>query len=145
MVRQGLVALFAAVAAVAGAQEQPAPEGARALPEARLIQGLPITFPAEADSNSPAFWAGGRLHVLNSLHHPFLSEGRSLGRLDDPVGVEFRGGVTGPRWMESVIQEEDGTLYGFYHYEPRRVCDDGTQDRATDRGGALPRRGPRLG
>ncbi len=91
--------------------------------EATLIQGPLITFPADVDSNSPAFWAEGRLRVFNSLHHPFLSEGRSVARLDNPVGVVFSGGVSGPRWMESVIQEEDGTLYGFYHHEPAGVCE----------------------
>jgi hypothetical protein len=106
--------------AAAGAQENPG-----GLPEAVLLQGLPIAFPAEVDSNSPAFWADGRLHVLNSLHHPYLSEGRNVARLHDPVGVLFRGGVSGPRWMESVIRDEDGTLYGFYHHEPSGLCNGG--------------------
>ena len=34
--------------------------------EATLIQGPLITFPADVDSNSPAFWAEGRLRVFNS-------------------------------------------------------------------------------
>jgi hypothetical protein len=113
-----MAAVLLAVAATAGAQDQ-----GRALPEAVLVQGPTITFPADVDSNSPAFWAGDRLHVFNSLHHPFLSEGRNVARLDDPVGVVFNGGVPGPRWMEAVIQEEDGTLYGFYHHEPAGLCD----------------------
>ena len=116
----------AATVAVAGAQDQVG-QDTSSLPALELVQGLPITFPADVDSNSPAFWADGTLHVLNSLHHPFLSEGRSVGRLDDPVGVVFNGGVTGPRWMEAVIQDEDGTLYGFYHYEPRGVCSENTK------------------
>jgi hypothetical protein len=116
MLRHVLVALVLAAAATARAQD------AGGLPEAVLLPAPPITFPAEVDSNSPAFWADGRLHVFNSLHHPFLSEGRSVGRLDDPVGVVFQGGVVGPRWMESVIQHEDGTLYGFYHHEPVGLC-----------------------
>jgi hypothetical protein len=119
-VRQLVAAvLLAAAAATAGAQDN------QALPDAVLVQGLPIAFPAEVDSNSPAFWADGRLHVFNSLNHPFLSEGRSVARLDGPVGVVFRGGVSGPRWLESVIQDEDGTLYGFYHHEPGGLCDGG--------------------
>ena len=121
-------ALLAAIAASSPALDVAVPPGAApVLPEVVLIPAPPITFPAEVDSNSPAFWAEGQLHVLNSLHHPFLSEGRSVSRLADPVGVTFRGGVTGPRWMESVIQDEDGTLYGFYHYEPQRVCPGSTK------------------
>jgi hypothetical protein len=111
-----------AVAATASAQDDPA-----LLPEAVLIQGLPITFPADVDSNSPGFWADDRLHVFNSLHTPYLSEGSNVARLDDPVGVVFRGGVAGPRWMESVILDEDGTLYGFYHHEPVGVCGGNTK------------------
>ena len=81
------------------------PTAAAQVPEATLIPAPTITFPAEVDSNSPAFWEEGQLHVFNSLHHPFISQGRSVWRLDDPVGVIFRGGVTGPRWMESVIAD----------------------------------------
>jgi hypothetical protein len=117
-VRQLITAVLLAASAAAGAQDN-----GGGLPEAVLVHGLPVTFPADVDSNSPAFWADGNLHVFNSLHHPFLSEGRNVARLDMPVGVVFRGGVSGPRWMEAVIQAEDGTLYGFYHHEPSGLCD----------------------
>lgn len=118
MVRQVMAAMFLAAAAGAGAQDS-----RTGLPAAVLLPGPPIEFPAEVDSNSPAFWADGTLHVFNSLSHPYLSEGRNVALLMDPVGVLFRGGVSGPRWMESVIQGQDGTLYGFYHHEPVGVCD----------------------
>jgi hypothetical protein len=125
LIKHILVTFLAAAASTAAAQiPGGVPEG---LPEAVLIPAPPITFPAETDSNSPAFWAEGQLHVFNSLHHPYRSEGRSVWRLEDPIGVIFRGGVTGPRWMESVIQDEDGTLYGYYHFEPARVCATGTK------------------
>src|SRR5688572_16684847 len=121
-VRQVIAAVLLAAAVTAGAQDDPAGH-----PGAMLVQGLPIVFPAEVDSNSPAFWADGRLHVFNSLHHPFLSEGRNVAGLEDPVGVTFRGGVSGPRWMEAVIRDEDGTLYGFYHHEPTGLCEGGSK------------------
>ena len=105
MGRLVLVAVFVAVSSAAAVAQDRARGTEAPLPRAELVPGLPITFPAEVDSNSPAFWRDGYLYVFNSLHHPFLSEGRSVGRLDDPVGVEFRGGVTGPRWMESVIED----------------------------------------
>ena len=117
-----ITAVLLAAAASVGAQEDPARR-----PEAVLLQGLPIAFPADVDSNSPAFWADGLLHVFNSLHLPYLSEGRNVARLTDPVGVVFHGGVSGPRWMESVIQDEDGTLYGFYHHEPAGLCSGSTK------------------
>ena len=103
-VRHVIATILLGAATVAGAQENDP-----RLPAAVLVQGLPVTFPADVDSNSPAFWADGNLHVFNSLYHPYLSEGRNVARLAVPVGVVFRGGVSGPRWMEAVIQAEDGT------------------------------------
>jgi hypothetical protein len=104
------------------------------VPQATFVPGPPIEFPAETDSNSPAFWIDDRLYVLNSYHHPYLSDGRSVSMLDDdPIGVRFRGGVVGPRWMESVLKAEDGVLYGYYHHEPAGVC------------GALPKTMPQIG
>jgi hypothetical protein len=120
--RHVIASLLLAAAAAAEAQDSD-----RRLPEAVLVQGLPIEFPAAVDSNSPAFWADGKLHVFNSLHTPYLSEGRNVARLEDPVGVTFRGGVAGPRWMEAVIQDSDGALYGFYHHEPSGLCASGTK------------------
>jgi hypothetical protein len=92
------------------------------VPEVTFVPGPPITFPAETDSNSPAFWIDDRLYVVNSYHHPYISDGRNVAGLDEPIGVTFRGGVAGPRWMESVLKAEDGTLYGYYHHEPAGVC-----------------------
>ena len=96
--------------------------GSAEIPEVTFVPGPAIAFPAETDSNSPAFWIDDRLYVLNSYHHPYISDGRNVGSLDDPVGVTFQGGVVGPRWMESVLKAEDGTLYGYYHHEPAGVC-----------------------
>ena len=95
---------------------------AASVPEVTFVPGTPIAFPAETDSNSPAFWLDDRLYVLNSYHHPYISDGRTVGMLDEPIGVSFQGGVVGPRWMESVLKAEDGTLYGYYHHEPAGVC-----------------------
>jgi hypothetical protein len=129
MVRYVLAALVAVVTAVTSTAQAWGSGVADAsnLPAVELVPALPIAFPAEVDSNSPAFWANGRLHVLNSLYHPYLSDGRSVGRLEDPVGVIFRTRLSAPRWMEAVIQAEDGTLYGFYHLEPRGVCENNSK------------------
>ena len=97
------------------------------------------------DSNSPAFWADGRLHVFNSLHHPFLSDGRTVARLVDPVGVSFQGGVAGPRWMEAVIQ--DGGRHALRVLPPRAdaACATAYQDGAPDRRRAIAGRRLSLG
>ena len=115
MIRNMLSVALLLAAGTAEAQEA-------GLPTADLISTFPIEFPSEADSNSPAFWQEGRLYVFNSLHTPYLSEGRNVYRLMAPIGVVFRGGPPGPRWLESVIQTEDGTLYGYYHLEPVGLC-----------------------
>ena len=112
--------LILTAAALAAAAAVRAPE----IPEVTFVPGPPIEFPAETDSNSPAFWINDTLYVLNSYHHPYISDGRNVAGLDDPIGVSFRGGVVGPRWMESVLKAEDGVLYGYYHHEPAGVCGD---------------------
>lgn len=107
------------VSATAFAQQGGAPP----LPSAILVPAeTQIVFPAAADSNSPAYWRDGDLHVFNSLNHPYHSVGDDLASLRDPVGVIFTGGVRGPRWMESIIPDEDGTLWGYYHHEPGGLC-----------------------
>jgi len=110
--------ILLALAWAAAAQEA----GREALPLAKLVQAEQITFPAAADSNSPAFWRDGALHLLTSVNHPYHSIGDDLTTLRDPVGVIFTGGVRGPRWMESVLADENGTLYGYYHHEPNGLC-----------------------
>ena len=108
------------LSAAAGRAQQAPPEPQ---PSATLVPAeQQIIFPAAADSNSPAFWRDGDLHVFNSLNHPYHSVGDDLASLRDPVGVIFTGGVRGPRWMESIIEDEDGTLYGYYHHEPSGLC-----------------------
>ena len=115
-----LLILMALTSAAGGAQESTSVD----LPSAKLVVADQLSFPAAADSNSPAFWRGEQLHVLNSLNHPYVSVGEDVASLRDPVGVIFNGGVRGPRWMESVITAPDGTLYGYYHHEPSGVCGD---------------------
>lgn len=128
--------ILLALTATAGGQESTRVD----LPSANLVVADEIIFPAAADSNSPAFWADGQLHVLNSLNHPYHSVGEDLASLRDPVGVIFSGGVRGPRWMESVVVDDDGTLYGYYHHEPSGVCE-GVTKTAPEIGAARSRDG----
>jgi len=117
--RFSALAALLLVSAVAGAQQS----STASLPSATLVPAeVQIVFPVAADSNSPAYWRDGDLHVFNSLNHPYHSVGDDLASLRDPVGVIFTGGVRGPRWMESIIPDEDGTLWGYYHHEPGGVC-----------------------
>lgn len=105
------------------AQERPNPAG---IPVFELVPAPPAKFPADVDSNSPGFWqiVQGRslLHILTSLGKPSISQGVSLRRLRAPQPVRFLNGTSDGRWMESVLQHENGTLYGYYHNERPGLC-----------------------
>ena len=79
--------------------------------------------PHEIDSNSPAHWDGDTLYVFNSLLRPWRTSGPDLYHLGPPIPVHM--GSVNDRlwtWIESTWKDEDGTLYGAYHYEPDNVC-----------------------
>ena len=81
-----------------------------------------MNLPGSVDSNSPAVWdlvdGVTTLHVLTSFAGvPSLLSGPRLAELGAAAPVTF---VTHPGygvWMESVILDEGGTWYGYYHNE----------------------------
>jgi hypothetical protein len=81
-------------------------------------------MPTEADSNSPAFWRGGRFHLFNSTGVPILSVGIDQFQMADgtnqKVAVNRQDHFA--MWIESVWQDPDGTLYAWYHNEPAGLC-----------------------
>jgi hypothetical protein len=87
-----------------------------------LRQAKRVNFPAPTDSNSPAFWDGDTLYVFNSAGHPYRSWGKSVFELSWAESVEFDNEVNGGRWIESVLLDENGVLYGWYHHEPLGLC-----------------------
>jgi hypothetical protein len=100
-----------------------------AAPVVTLAPATPITLPGGVDSNSPAVWdlVNGveTLQVLTSTAgQPSMASGRRLARLGPAEPVAF---VTHPGdgvWMESVVVDEGGTWYGYYHNEvPATLCD----------------------
>ena len=119
-----VLTLFAALVTAARA------DGQTAVPPSVTLTPAPaITLPGGVDSNSPAVWdlVNGveTLQVVTSTAgQPSLSTGRRLARLGQPQPVEF---VTHPGdgvWMESVIADEGGTWYGYYHNEvPATLCE----------------------
>ena len=95
--------------------------------QARLyVDNVANVMPSEVDSNSPAFWRDGQLHIFNSTGRPMLTKGADqlLMYLGSPkaVGVDTHDHF--PMWIEAVWQDEDGTLYAWYHHEPDGVCPD---------------------
>jgi hypothetical protein len=97
-------------------------------PSVTLVPAPAISLPGSVDSNSPAVWDlvdGVRtLHVLTSFAGaPSLASGPLLSRLGAPSPVSFATSPGHGLWMESVIPDDGGTWYGFYHNEvPATVC-----------------------
>lgn len=87
----------------------------------QLLKTARAQFPAWVDSNSPAVWTGNTISVFNSSPDgAFLARGESTEALFERVAItpplpERPGTV----WMEAIWRDdEDGTLYGWYHFEP---------------------------
>jgi hypothetical protein len=108
------------------AQERPNPE---ATPMFSLLPAPPVEFSGDVDSNSPSFWqffqGQNRLHVVTSWWTPSISRGGSVRRLGAPRAVRFLNSSEGGKWMEAVLQHENGALYGYYHNEPLGLCGPG--------------------
>jgi hypothetical protein len=86
-----------------------------------------LQFPSGTDCNSPCWWSNGKLFMLNGTGHPVLSSGSSVENMNRMGDVIFTGWRDGGRWIESVYQEPDGTLFGWYHNEPAHLVPDELQ------------------
>jgi hypothetical protein len=110
------------------------------LPVARLVPAPPLTLPGIIDSNIPMVWElvdgtwrlfaftswGGRPSLLTGPALDQLRAGDTVALVPDPGD-----GV----WIQSVVADEGGTWYGYYHHErPADVC--GRPDRFILRLGA---------
>ena len=111
------------------------------LPTTRLISATPLNVPGAVDSNIPMTWdlveGTPRLFALASWGGiPALLAGPALERLQREVdSVDFRPHPGHGVWIESLLADEGGTWYGFYHHEvPADVC--GRADREIPRIGA---------
>ena len=79
--------------------------------------------PGECDCNNPTHWDGDTLYVFNSAGHPWRSAGPDLFHLQtNYVRCEYDNRVSGGRWIECTWKVADGTLYGWYHFEPTGIC-----------------------
>jgi hypothetical protein len=119
---RSVLAASIVVAAVAGATMASSARATTGAPFATLVPGATVTFPNEADSNSPAIWemvdGEWRMSMLNSVAGGArLSEGRSIQRLAAQGPVAFASAAPhGGFWFESVIRDTEA-WYGFYHNE----------------------------
>ena len=98
----------------------------RPRPLAVLEPAARLSFPAEADSNSPVFWrlrnGVATLNLLNSTGAPVLSGGKDLNELTVIRPASMEGAAPGGWWMEAVVPDYRQVLYGYYHNEQPDVC-----------------------
>ena len=116
----GLLAAIVACSSVGQAQ--------RSRPVAVLEPATRLEFKAATDSNSPAFWrlqeGVKQLSVFNSAGAAVLSSGIDIDQLQNVGPVTFDKTLAGGRWIEAVVSDHRGVLYGYYHNEPVGVCPD---------------------
>ena len=83
-----------------------------------------LQFPGATDSNSPGHWDGPRFYLFNSAGYAYRSYGSNVFELANTAPVAFNNTVNGFRWIEATRRDTNGTLYGWYHFEPNAsaVC-----------------------
>ncbi len=89
-----------------------------------LIETTDLSLPSAADCNSPCWWSQNGLNILTSTGHPVLSSGPDVEHLVRHGDITFTAWRDGGRWIESVHQEPNGWLLGWYHNEPAHYIPD---------------------
>jgi hypothetical protein len=92
--------------------------------EVRIHQAPLLNMPGVVDSNSPVFWRDGMLHIINSTGMPRVTVVPDQFSFEEGevIGVSVDTQEHFPMWIESVWQDEDGTLFAWYHHERVGVC-----------------------
>ena len=109
-------------------------------PSARLVPASLIQLPGDVDSSNPFVWdlVNGRreLFVITSWGGvPIQSSGASVEQLHRGEAVAFTKHPGHGVWMESIVTDDGGIWYGYYHHErPADEC--GRPDRQLPRIGA---------
>ena len=118
------------------------PARARAsTPAAWLLPAPRIDLPSDIDSSNPFIWdrVDGvlRLFVITSWGGvPVQSSGADFDRLRRDGEVRFTRHPGHGVWMESIVKDEAGRWYGYYHHE-RPADDCNRPDRQLPRIGAM--------
>jgi hypothetical protein len=84
----------------------------------------PIRLPTLVDSNTPAFWRDGKLHIYSSTGDPVLTSGTNLQELRESAPVRIVPELPGPWWIEAIWQDDSGPLFAWYHHEVVGLCGD---------------------
>jgi hypothetical protein len=129
-----LVLVILAARTPSGVRAQDLAPSAVRVPTAAVSLTSPsVALTGRVDSNSPAFWdwSDGRslFRVFTSFGGvPSLAVGTDVQRLGVAQPVSLVGFESGGLWMEAVVRDVDGTLYGYYHNEqPATVCREPTK------------------
>lgn len=138
--RHGALALAILVGVVSAAVSTRGQAG-RPTPTARLIPAPRLDLPGRVDSNTPVLWSLVEGTWLMSALTSWggvasLSVGSRLEALSpaDPVQVLDHPGHG--VWMESIVEDDGGVWYGYYHHEvPADAC--GRPERQIPSIGAL--------
>lgn len=131
--RVALVAGLCAVLLVATHAQQ------ETLPSARLISAPRLVMPGAVDSNVPMTWelvdGNWRLFAFTSWGGiPALLSGAALDQMR-PVGPVTIVGPGDGIWIESIVTDDTGAWYAYYHHErPADAC--GRPDRSIPRVGS---------
>src|SRR5687768_10502854 len=87
-----------------------------------VTKASPIEVPTRVDGNSPTFWRDGQFTYITSTGLPVIVRGDDQFHLIAPQYITVDPMDHMPMWIESVWQDPDGTLYGWYHHEPGGIC-----------------------
>ncbi len=117
------------------------------LPTARLVTAPRLLMPGEIDSNAPMTWdlvdGQWRLFAFTSWGGiPAVSSGPAVDRMQRVGAVRIEPHPGWGVWIESVIADEGGAWYAYYHHEiaaeicntPRRSILRISSARSVDRG-----------
>src|SRR5688572_7607507 len=108
-------------------------------PTARLVSAPRVSVPAAVDSNVSMAWdlvdGAWRLFAFpSSSGIPMRMEGAAIDALQQTGALEIVGPGHGI-WLESIIPDDSGAWYGYYHHEvPAFEC--GRPDRSIPRIGS---------
>jgi hypothetical protein len=92
--------------------------------DVHVHKASPVDMPGPVDSNSPAWWQDGQLHLLNSTGNgPLRSIGSDQFHLGTAQAIQFTHTNPWPTWIEATWRDPDsGIIFAWYHQEHWGVC-----------------------
>lgn len=79
------------------------------------------------DCNSPCWWKSDTFYMLNSAADAWKTFGENYFNLPPSWRTKYTTESDGYRWIESIYQDKNGTLYGWYHQEPTKLIPEEVQ------------------